>query len=136
VQASTGVRGDEAERLSHNHLGTEHLFLVLLREEKCFAAEILHELELRISTVRDQLAHADDTPPRDAANAASALSSVAITSTPAGTDIQVDDVFLGHTPAELPPRYRRADGHHREERLSAVAMKVDGSVWWKTDAIG
>jgi hypothetical protein len=80
----------------------EHLFLGLLREEKCFAAEILHELGLRISTVRDQLAHADDSPLRDAANTAPALSLVAITSTPAGADIEVDDAFLGHTPAELP----------------------------------
>ena len=34
---------EEAERLSHKHIGTEHLLLGLLREEKCFAAEILHE---------------------------------------------------------------------------------------------
>jgi ATP-dependent Clp protease ATP-binding subunit ClpC len=93
---------DEAERLGHNHTDTEHLFLGLLREEKCFAAEILHDLGLRISAVRDQLAHPDDTPLRDVANTAPALSLVAITSTPAGADIEVDDVFLGHTPAELP----------------------------------
>src|SRR3981081_4704644 len=34
---------EEAERLRHGHIGTEHLLLGLLREEKCFAAEILHE---------------------------------------------------------------------------------------------
>src|SRR6266851_4836414 len=34
---------EEAERLSHKHIGTEHLLLGLLREEKCFAAEILQE---------------------------------------------------------------------------------------------
>ncbi len=38
---------EEAERLSHKHIGTEHLLLGLLREEKCFAAEILHERGLR-----------------------------------------------------------------------------------------
>src|ERR1044072_1412096 len=27
---------EEAERLSHKHIGTEHLLLGLLREEKCF----------------------------------------------------------------------------------------------------
>src|SRR5664280_2809293 len=32
---------EEAERLNHKHIGTEHLLLGLLREEKCFAAEIL-----------------------------------------------------------------------------------------------
>src|ERR1044072_5926807 len=40
---------EEAERLSHKHIGTEHLLLGLLREEKCFAAEILHERGLRLS---------------------------------------------------------------------------------------
>ncbi len=38
---------EEAERLSHKHIGTEHLLLGLLREEKCFAAEILHERGLQ-----------------------------------------------------------------------------------------
>src|ERR1700690_3245939 len=47
---------EEAERLSHKHIGTEHLLLGLLREEKCFAAEILHERRLRLSTIREELA--------------------------------------------------------------------------------
>src|ERR1700720_761721 len=47
---------EEAERLSHRHIGTEHLLLGLLREEKCFAAEILHERGLRLSTIREELA--------------------------------------------------------------------------------
>ncbi len=34
----------------------EHLLLGLLREEKCFAAEILHERGLRLSTIREELA--------------------------------------------------------------------------------
>src|SRR5215510_2588174 len=33
---------EEAERLNHRHIGTEHLLLGILREEKCVAAEILH----------------------------------------------------------------------------------------------
>ena len=47
---------DEAERLSHKHIGTEHLLLGLLREEKCFAAEILHQRGLRLHTLREELA--------------------------------------------------------------------------------
>ena len=46
---------EEAERLAHKHIGTEHLLLGLLREEKCFAAEILHERGLRLSTLREEL---------------------------------------------------------------------------------
>jgi ATP-dependent Clp protease ATP-binding subunit ClpC len=46
---------EEAERLSHKHIGTEHLLLGLLREEKSFAAELLHERGLRLSVVREEL---------------------------------------------------------------------------------
>ena len=46
---------EEAERLSHKHIGTEHLLLGLLREEKCFAAEILQERGLRLPTIREEL---------------------------------------------------------------------------------
>src|SRR5205814_7700535 len=37
------------------HIGTEHLLLGLLREEKCVAAEILHERGLRLNAIRDEL---------------------------------------------------------------------------------
>ncbi|MCC7340208.1 MAG: ATP-dependent Clp protease ATP-binding subunit [Bryobacterales bacterium] len=47
---------EEAERLSHKHIGTEHLMLGLLREEKSFAAEILHERGLRLAQVREEIA--------------------------------------------------------------------------------
>lgn len=47
---------EEAERFSHKHVGTEHLLLGLLREEKSFAAEILHERGLHLLTIREQLA--------------------------------------------------------------------------------
>ncbi len=50
-----GYAAEEAERLSHKHIGTEHLLLGLLREEKSFAAEILHERGLRLSTIREDL---------------------------------------------------------------------------------
>jgi ATP-dependent Clp protease ATP-binding subunit ClpC len=47
---------EEAERLSHKHIGTEHLLLGLLREEKCFAAQILKERGVQLSQVREELA--------------------------------------------------------------------------------
>ena len=46
---------EEAERLNHKHIGTEHLLLGLLREEKCFAAEILAERGLKLSAIREEL---------------------------------------------------------------------------------
>src|ERR1700756_1549053 len=47
---------EEAERLGHKHIGTEHLLLGLLREEKCFASEILQERGLKLAQIRDELA--------------------------------------------------------------------------------
>ncbi|HUG44111.1 MAG TPA: ATP-dependent Clp protease ATP-binding subunit [Acidobacteriota bacterium] len=47
---------DEAERLLCSYIGTEHLLLGLLREEKSVAAGILFEKGLRLSRVREELA--------------------------------------------------------------------------------
>ena len=49
---------EEAERLSNKHIGTEHLLLGLLREERCFAAEMLQGRGLRLAQVREELARA------------------------------------------------------------------------------
>ncbi len=47
---------EEAERLGHKHIGSEHLLLGLLREEGCFAAQILRERGVKLAQVRDELA--------------------------------------------------------------------------------
>jgi len=47
---------EEMERLNHRHIGTEHLLLGILREERCVAAEILHERGLRVNAIREELA--------------------------------------------------------------------------------
>ena len=49
------MAAEEAERLGHKHVGTEHLLLGILREEKCFGAEILMERGLRLTTLREEL---------------------------------------------------------------------------------
>ena len=48
--------GEEAEHLAHKHIGTEHLLLGLLQEKKCFAAQILMELGVQLSQIREELA--------------------------------------------------------------------------------
>jgi ATP-dependent Clp protease ATP-binding subunit ClpC len=45
----------EAELLSDRHIGTEHLLLGLLREEKCFAAEMLHQRGVHLGAAREEL---------------------------------------------------------------------------------
>src|SRR5690242_4306803 len=47
---------EEAVRLGHKHVGTVHILLGILREEKCFGAEILAERGLRLSSLREELA--------------------------------------------------------------------------------
>ena len=46
---------DEARTLRHNHIGTEHLLLGLMREEPGVAARVLHESGLDLHAVRDQI---------------------------------------------------------------------------------
>jgi ATP-dependent Clp protease ATP-binding subunit ClpC len=46
---------EEADRLLHNYIGTEHLLLGLLREERSVAANILIEKGMRLNTVRDDV---------------------------------------------------------------------------------
>ena len=68
---------EEAERLNHRNIGTEHLLLGILREEKSLAAEILRERGLSLNTIREELSRAaidrrneaepsSDVPPKDA----------------------------------------------------------------------
>ena len=47
---------EEAERLGHRHIGTEHLFLGLFREQGCFAAAILRERGLSLEELRQRFA--------------------------------------------------------------------------------
>jgi ATP-dependent Clp protease ATP-binding subunit ClpA len=49
---------EEAECLAHKHIGTEHLLLGLLREEVCFAAQLLGEGGGDLQRIRRELAEA------------------------------------------------------------------------------
>ncbi|HEY2943233.1 MAG TPA: Clp protease N-terminal domain-containing protein, partial [Vicinamibacteria bacterium] len=50
-----GYASEEAERMLHNYIGTEHILLGLMREEKCVAAAILAEKGMRLSAVREDI---------------------------------------------------------------------------------
>ena len=49
------LAAEEADRESSKHIGTAHLLLGILREEKCPAAEMLHERGLRPEAAREEL---------------------------------------------------------------------------------
>ena len=46
---------EEADRLLHNYIGTEHLLLGILREERSVAASIMSEKGMRLNTVREDI---------------------------------------------------------------------------------
>jgi uncharacterized protein (TIGR03435 family) len=52
---------EEADRLLHTSIGTEHVLLGLLREERSVAAEVLAARGLRLEAVRDAIADLLDT---------------------------------------------------------------------------
>jgi len=47
---------EEAERLNQRHIGTEHLFLGILREESCAAAQVLSRRGMKLDELREVLA--------------------------------------------------------------------------------
>jgi len=83
---------EEAERLSHKHIGTEHLLLGLLREEKCFAAEILQERGLKLAAIRDELARTtqEKAPQQQRSRESSLLAEFSRDLTQAALDNQLD----------------------------------------------
>lgn len=52
---------DESDRFQNRHIGTEHLLLGILREEKSPAAELLYDRGLRLNQIRDDLMRAQQT---------------------------------------------------------------------------
>ena len=46
---------EEADRLLHTYIGTEHLLLGILREERSVAAGILYDKGMRLASVRDDI---------------------------------------------------------------------------------
>ena len=58
---------EEADRLLHNYIGTEHLLLGILREERSVASTVLSEKGMRLKSVREdivQLLNEKNTPAR------------------------------------------------------------------------
>src|SRR4030095_4651900 len=50
------VAGEEADRLGHRHVGTEHVLIALVRVEGSLAAKLLRKRGLKPDAVREQLA--------------------------------------------------------------------------------
>src|SRR5699024_12703210 len=46
---------DEARKLSHSYVGTEHILLGLIREGEGVAARVLHNLDVSLNKARQQV---------------------------------------------------------------------------------
>jgi len=55
------LAAEEAGRLGHRHIGTEHILLGLLRVEDSLAGTVLHARGARLATIREELAKATRT---------------------------------------------------------------------------
>src|SRR6478736_4980592 len=49
------LANQEAQRLNHEYVGTEHLLLGLLREQEGVAAQVLMNLGLKLEDVREEV---------------------------------------------------------------------------------
>ena len=54
---------EEAERLGHKHVGTEHLLLGILTEPDCLAAQVLTKRGLDLDQLREEFSRQVSTPP-------------------------------------------------------------------------
>jgi ATP-dependent Clp protease ATP-binding subunit ClpC len=52
---------EEAERMGHKYIGTEHLLLGILREQGSYVARLLNENGLFLDSVREQIKRTDQT---------------------------------------------------------------------------
>ena len=85
----------EASQFGSPYIETEHLLLGLLREEKCFAAEILQERGLKLVAIREELARAtqEKAPPTQRNREQSLLSEFSRDLTQAALDNQLDPLI-------------------------------------------
>jgi ATP-dependent Clp protease ATP-binding subunit ClpC len=82
---------DEADKLGTKHVGTEHLLLGILREEKCFGSEILSERGLRLTALREELARSSsEKVPVNRPKETSLLAEFSRDLTQAATEAQLD----------------------------------------------
>lgn len=62
TQDCLNFAAQEADRLRHNHIGSEHLFLALLRADRSVAASILTDQGITLEAARGQIATEPSTP--------------------------------------------------------------------------
>ena len=134
---------EEAERMKHRHIGTEHLLLGLLREEGCRAAQALREAGLRLSLLREQIAGqpkgppeiaydelhrlVDGLPPEQLEAAAQALRSLTTGVTSAASAVLVSPSGGQSAPASALPGYGLFERYTEQARRAIFFARYEAS---------
>src|SRR5258708_30143878 len=134
---------EEAERMKHRHIGTEHLLLGLLREEGCRAAQALREAGLRLSLLREQIAGqpkgppeiaydelhrlVDGLPPEQLEAAAQALRSLTTGVTSAASAVLVSPSGGQSPPASALPGYGLFERYTEQARRAIFFARYEAS---------
>ena len=96
VQKVLSLASNEAGRLNHNYIGTEHILLGLLREGEGVAAEVLRKLGVNIDACRNQIL------------------------------AELDPKFVGDTPDDPDSDIPQSEGGERSEHGKQSALKAFG----------
>jgi hypothetical protein len=123
---------EEAERLSHQGIGPEHLLVGILREENCVAAQLLRERGLTLQGARTVLA-ATETPVVAGSRAWSAAAAEVVVPTGSPITINVVDaetseVLISYQHSVLIPHIGHIITIHREGRPYG-SYQVSDVVW-------
>ncbi len=120
---------EEAERLAHQHIGTEHLLLGILREESCLSARLLRDRGVTIQGTRVRVAEAA----KEAESGASRGIGLRETARNLGTHIRLIEVgssepLLTHYASESLPRIGEMIAIH-EEGKAGRRYRIKDIVW-------
>jgi len=135
--------GEEASRMNHQFIGTEHLLLGILREKGCLAEELLTEAGVSLDAARDAVAKASppDRPVPAESSPSAEYSSIhaLVDRLPADRLVWlktvIDKLLTGGTVApvyaeSLPTR--EPEIRQTEERTSTIRREPDGTIVTET----
>jgi hypothetical protein len=131
AQRILAYAAEEAERLAHQHIGTEHLLLGILREESCLSARLLRERGLTLETARVRIDEAAQESGKNIRFIGQGIGSVAARNL--GTHIRLIEVgssepLLTHYASEWLPRIGEMIAIH-EEGKAGRRYRIKDIVW-------
>lgn len=122
---------EESGRLGHKPIGTPHLLLGLLREEKSFAAQLLREQGLTLPSVRERVRESEPAPARDRTASMARLEQWLAECEAQGSICAVTDKRIGNRTSQFaiyaadPPKATEGQDLAPAEKLAQIRKRVD-----------